>query len=85
MSMISVRMSEAERGLLEDAAQGARTSLSDFVRRSVLEAAELALMTRQQVTIPPDRWAEFEAFAKAPARRIPALAELAAAPPAWEA
>lgn len=84
MSILSVRMSEAERGLLEDAAQGARTSLSDFVRRSVLEAAELAVMTRHEVTIPPEGWAEFEAFAKAPARRVPALAELAAAPPTWE-
>ena len=85
MSVISVRMSEAERHLLEEAAGTARASLSEFVRKSALEAAELALMARTEVTIPPERWAEFEAFARAPAREVPALAELARTRPSWEA
>lgn len=85
MSIISIRMSDRERGLVEQAAGNARTSLSDFVRRSALEAAELALMARTEVTIPPEDWAAFEAFARAPAREVPALADLARARPAWEA
>ena len=84
MSVISIRMSDRERGLVEDAAEDARTSLSDFVRRSALEAAELALMACAEVTIPPEGWAEFEAFARAPARAVPALAELARARPAGQ-
>lgn len=85
MSVISVRMSQTERQLLEEAAGSARASLSEFVRRSALEAAELALMARAEVTIPPERWAEFEAFARAPARAVPELSELARARPSWEA
>ena len=50
MSVISVRMTEAERGMLEEAAGGARISLSDFVRRSALEAAELALIAKLAAT-----------------------------------
>lgn len=85
MSVISIRMSDNERGLVENAAEDARTSLSDFMRRSALEAAELALMARAEVSIPPEGWAEFEAFARAPSREVPALAELARARPTWEA
>ena len=84
LSVVSVGLSAAERGLLEGAAMGARTSLSDFVRRSALEAAELALMGRNNVAIPPEGWADFEAFATVPARKIPALAKLAVSRSTWE-
>jgi uncharacterized protein (DUF1778 family) len=85
MSVVSVRMSRSERQLLEEAAGKTRASLSEFMRRSALEAAELALMERTDIVIPPEHWAAFEAFAKAPAREIPALAELARARPTWGA
>jgi len=42
-SVLSVRISEGERALLEAASRQARTSLSDFVRRKALEAAEIDL------------------------------------------
>ena len=84
MSVISVRMTEAERGMLEEAAGGARISLSDFVRRSALEAAELALIARTEVVIAAEDWAAFEAFAAVPAREVPPLAQLARSRPAWE-
>ena len=49
---VSVRVSPGERDLLEAAAAQARTSLSDFVRRKALEAAEMDLLDRRIVTIP---------------------------------
>ena len=44
--ILSVRVSEAERSLLEMAAKYTHTSLSDFVRRKALESAEMEIMNR---------------------------------------
>jgi uncharacterized protein (DUF1778 family) len=38
--LLNVRVSPEERNLLEAAAEQARTSLSDFLRRKAVEAAE---------------------------------------------
>jgi uncharacterized protein (DUF1778 family) len=81
--VLSVRVSAAERSLLEAAAGQARTSLSDFVRRKAIEAAESDLLDRRVVTIPASDWERFEAWAQAPAQDIPALRKLAATPPVW--
>jgi uncharacterized protein (DUF1778 family) len=82
--VVSVRMSPGERDLLEVAAGQARTTLSDFVRRKALEAAEIDVLNHGMVTIPAADWEKFEAWASAPAREIPALKELAASRPAWQ-
>jgi len=82
-AVLSVRVSAHERSLLESAAEQARTSLSDFVRRKAIEAAETELLDRRVVTIAAADWERFEAWANAPAKDIPALRELAAARPAW--
>jgi uncharacterized protein (DUF1778 family) len=84
MAPLSVRVTAAERQLLESAAEQAHTSLSDFVRRKAVEAAELEMMERTAVIIPADRWEEFEAWAKSPPRDLPALRKLAAMRPVWE-
>ncbi len=86
-SVLSVRVSDAERRLLQDASDDARTSISDFVRRKAIEAAELQLMERRIVTIPAEHWDRIEAWAAAPARKakaLPRLAALAKAKPTWE-
>lgn len=82
-SVLSVRVSEEERTLLEAAAGQARTSLSDFIRRRALEAAEMDMLERPVVTIPAKDWEAFEAWADRPAERIAALEELARSDPAW--
>ena len=84
-SILSVRVSEDERALLEAASEDARTSLSDFVRRTAIEAAEIAVLNRTTVTIPAKDWEKFEAWAKRPAREIPALKNLARKPRAAKA
>lgn len=82
-SVLSVRVSEEERVLLETASDQARTSLSDFVRRKALEAAEMDMLERPVVTIPAKDWEAFEAWAKRPPQKIAALEELARTDPTW--
>ena len=51
-SILSVRVSPDERELLDAAAAQTRTSISDFVRRAAIEAAEMEILNRSNVTIP---------------------------------
>ena len=82
-SVLSVRLSDEERVLLEAASSQARTNLSDFVRRKALEAAEVEVLERRIVTIPARDWERFEAWAASPAREIKGLKELAKRRPTW--
>jgi uncharacterized protein (DUF1778 family) len=82
-TVLSVRLNDQERAILEAASSQARTNVSDFVRRKALEAAELEIMERRVVTIPAKDWERFEAWAAQPARDIPALRKLASKPPIW--
>lgn len=82
-SVLSVRVSEEERALLEAASDQARTSLSDFVRRKALEAAEMDMLERPVVTIPAKDWEAFESWANRPPRKIAALQELARTKLVW--
>jgi uncharacterized protein (DUF1778 family) len=83
--VLSVRVTPSERDLLAAAAEHAHTNLSDFIRRKALEAAEIDMLDRPVVTIPAEHWEKFERWANAPARKIPALQDLAATPAAWQA
>lgn len=82
--VLSVRVSPSERDLLEFAAEQARTSLSDFVRRKALEAAEMDVLEHRVVTIPAEDWERFEAWVNTPAKDVPALRKLATSRPAWQ-
>ena len=81
--VLSVRLSEEERALLEAASSQARTNVSDFVRRKALEAAEMDVLERRIVAIPAKDWERFEAWAARPAREIAGLKDLARKPPTW--
>ena len=83
-SILSVRLSPDERALLEAASEQARTSLSDFVRRKALEAAEIDVLERSIVAIPAKDWEAFEAWVGRPAETIPALRRLARRVPTWK-
>ena len=76
-SVLSVRVSAEERSVLEAAADQSRSSLSDFVRRSAVESAEIEVLGRVVVTIPAKDWDAFEGWVTRLAEAIPALAELA--------
>jgi uncharacterized protein (DUF1778 family) len=83
-SVLSVRVNSDERAILEAAAEQSRTSISDFVRRKALEAAEADVLNRTIVTIPAKDWDAFEAWINRPAKTIPALKRLARVTPSWE-
>ena len=83
-SVLSVRLDDKERELLEAAAEDARTTLSDFVRRKALEAAEIEVMDRRVVTIPAKDWERFESWLHSPPKEIPALKRLMRKRPSWE-
>lgn len=83
-TVISVRVSADERAMLEAAAYSAHTSLSDFVRRKSMEAAEIEILQRSIVTIPAESWDAFEAWLHRPAQPSPALAELMTMKPVWQ-
>lgn len=82
-TVLSVRLSDEERALLEAASAQARTNLSDFVRRKALDAAEIDILERRIITIPIKDWERFEAWAVTPGREIDALKELSGRPPTW--
>jgi len=82
-SVVSVRVSDTERTLLESAADTAKTNLSDFIRRRAIEAAEEDLMERRIITLSPEAWEMFEANMKEPPRRIEAVAKLMERTRAW--
>lgn len=83
-AVLSVRVNASERALLEAAAEQARTTLSDFVRRKALEAAEMDVMDRRVITIPAEDWEKFEAWVHEPGKDIPELRRLATMRPTWE-
>lgn len=83
-SILSVRVSPDERAILEAASEQARTSLSEFVRRKALEAAEIDVLERRIFTIPAKDWDSFEAWVSQPAKTIPALKKLARKRPTWQ-
>lgn len=82
-AVLSVRVTASERALLEAAASQASTSLSDFMRRKSVEAAEQEILSRGIVTIPAEDWEAFEAWVDRPAELRPALSELARRKPSW--
>ncbi len=81
--VLSVRVSEEERALLEAASELARTSLSEFIRRKAVDAAEEDVLERRLVTIPARDWKKFEAWATHPAEEIKGLKDLADKAPTW--
>jgi uncharacterized protein (DUF1778 family) len=84
-SVVSVRVSDEERSLLEAASEQAHTNLSDFMRRKALDAAEIDVLERRIVSIPAADWEAFEAWARRPARKNAALKRLLRTPPVWRA
>jgi uncharacterized protein (DUF1778 family) len=71
--VLSVRVNDEERALLEAASEQARTTLSEFIRRNAIDAAEIAVLERRAVVIPAKNWKTFEAWANRPPQEIPAL------------
>ena len=82
--VVSVRVSDEERALLQAASELERTTLSEFIRRKALDAAEVDVLERQIVTIPARDWKKFEAWANRPPEEIEGLKDLARKTPTWQ-
>ena len=83
-SVLSVRVSPGERAILEAASEQAKTTLSEFVRRKAVEAAEAGVLERNLVVIPAQDWDAFEDWVNRPAEDDPALKALAGSTPTWQ-
>ncbi len=83
-TVLSVRVSETERSLLEAAARHAHTNLSDFIRKKALESAEMEILAKTVVEIPAEKWAAFEAWMDEPPKVIPEVKELLSMKPLWK-
>ena len=69
--------------MLQVAAEQSRSTVSDFMRRKALEAAESDLLDRRIITLPTAAWEAFEAHLAQPAKAIPQIQELFQRTPAW--
>lgn len=70
--------------MLEAAAEQAHTTLSDFMRRKAMDAAEAEVLQRSIVTISAGSWEAFEAWVSRPAEANPPLAKLMDMKPVWQ-
>lgn len=83
-SILSVRVNDTERSLLEIAAKQAHTNLSDFVRKRAVESAEMEVLTKTSVEIPSEAWEQFESWLISEPKVIPQVQELMKQKPIWE-
>jgi uncharacterized protein (DUF1778 family) len=83
-TVLSVRVNEEERALLEAALTLGATNLSDSIRRMAVDAPEPDILERRIVTIPAKDWEAFEAWANRPPEEIAGLEDLARIAPTWQ-
>jgi uncharacterized protein (DUF1778 family) len=83
-SVLSVRVNPNEKAVLEAAAAEEHTTLSDFMRRMAVQAAETSLFHRNIVSIPAKNWEAFEMWVGGPSVDNPGLAAIAKRVPSWE-
>ena len=81
--VLSVRVSEEERALLEAASDLARTSLSEFVRRKALDAAKADVLERRISPSRPKTGKSSRLGRAAQLRKSRALKNLAGKAPTW--
>lgn len=77
---LGLRVSAAQRALLDEASRTSETTLSEFVLTAATRAAEDVLADRRRFALPNDRWDEFVRLLDAPPRTLPRLRRLLASP-----
>lgn len=81
---IDLRISPEAKQALQAAASARRTSVSDFVLASAMEAAQEALADRQRFGLDADQWTAFQAALDAPPQSHPRLKKLLQEPGVFE-
>jgi len=77
---LNLRVSVAEKRLLERAAQVSHATATQFILQAALRSAEHILAHETRFVLAPEQWAEFTAMLDRPARVIPALRQAAFKP-----
>jgi uncharacterized protein (DUF1778 family) len=79
-SRLSIRTTDAEKRLLEQAAALSRVTASQFVMDAALRSAEAFLADRTYFALAPEQWDAFTEMLERPARVLPALRAAASKP-----
>jgi len=82
---LDLRLSSADKRILEAAASVSRRSVSEFVRVSALSRANEMLADRRTFLLSLAKWAEFQAALDAPTRRISRMQRLLTEPGFFDA
>jgi uncharacterized protein (DUF1778 family) len=82
---LSIRASEPEKTILEQAARLRHMNTSQFVLQVSLDAAQVILVDQTQFKLPADQWAAFCTRLDEPAKAIPQLQELFSSPEPYDA
>jgi uncharacterized protein (DUF1778 family) len=81
---LDLRISPSAKRTLRAASEARHETLSDFVLRSALRAAEDVLLERRRFELTAEEWAAFHAALDAPAKSSPALERLLKEPSVFD-
>jgi uncharacterized protein (DUF1778 family) len=81
---LDLRLTTSAKRVLQNAAQAARRSVSEFVLESALSRAQETLPDRQRFGLNARQWAAFQAALDAPPQPAPRLARLLNEPSVFE-
>jgi uncharacterized protein (DUF1778 family) len=79
-----VRISQDEKLLVEAAARAEGTTVSDFIVREAVNAAELAISSEAAIVMSDEDWDWFTRRLEEPPRVIPELKRLFERKPVWD-
>jgi uncharacterized protein (DUF1778 family) len=82
---LDLRLSPADKRILEAAASVSNRSVSEFVRDSALSRAHEVLADRRTFLLSQSKWAEFQAALDAPTRDNPRIQRLLTEPGFFDA
>jgi uncharacterized protein (DUF1778 family) len=77
---LNIRVTEAEKKLVEQAATITHMAMSQFMLQATLRAAEEVLADQTRFILPADEWDRFVEFLDRPARVLPGLRSAASKP-----
>ena len=81
---LSIRVSEAEKTVLEQAAAATHVGLNQFTLQAALRPAEDVLANQTRFVLAADKWDDFTALLDRPPRVLPALRRASAKPSPFE-
>jgi uncharacterized protein (DUF1778 family) len=82
---LDLRLSSADKRILEAAASVSNRSVSEFVRESALSRAHDMLADRRTFLLSQSKWTEFQAALDAPTRHNPRIQRLLTEPGLFDA